>query len=276
MGDIAQTVAASLQRHGLAVEAVPFLQNTFRDEQGYRRELTKALQRCQPRILIPVGHLLAAARLAHPEEGDTLSPALAEALNGVVFPVDTPEHIRLLDSKVQASALATRLDIPQPRLFATPDDVDEGQQVVFKRDSSFGGSGVFRPSTHEALCRLAAREGTRPYLIEEYVEGWDCSIDILRWGDTFHAACYRTLSRRQGQGPSAEREPCARPDVIALARRLLDAIDYRGICGMDFRIALDDDAPSFLECNPRFTGGLATHLATGFDLPYLLTRCAIK
>lgn len=281
MGDIADTVVASLRRHDLDVVAVPFPQNTFRDEQGYRRELAKALQSFRPRVLMPVGHLLAPARLAHLKEGDDvlspalarsaarmLPPALAEALQGIIIPVDTPAHIQLLDSKVQASALASQLDIPQPRLFATPAEAD-GSPVIFKRDNSFGGSGVFRPGTSVALQRLVEREGERPYLIEEYVEGWDCSVDIMRWKGQFHAACYRTLSRKQGQGPSALREPCKRPDVEFYARRLLDAIDYQGICGMDFRIAEADDTPRFLECNPRFTGGLSTHLAAGFDLPCL-------
>lgn len=287
MGDIADTVAMSLRGHGLEVVAVPFPQNTFRDEQGYRRELTKALLRYRPELVLPVGHLLAAARLAHRGEDDEalapalvrsaapgLTPALAEALQGVAIPVDTPANIQLLDSKVRCSALATQLNIPQPQLFATPAEAADCP-VIFKRDSSFGGSGVYRPATPEALTRLVEHEGTRPYLIEAYVEGWDCSIDVLRWGDRFEAACYRTLSRKQGQGPSAFREPCQRPDVVAYARRLLDAVDYQGVCGMDFRISATADTSLFLECNPRLTGGLATHLAAGFNLPLLWLKASL-
>ena len=271
MGDIASTVVTSLRQHSLEVEAVPFPQNVFRDEQGYRRELAKAITRCHPNIVLPIGHLLAPARIVHSEEdAPVLSPALSEALEGVILPVDIPDHIRKLDSKVQASELATQLGIPQPRLFPTPDEA-EGNAIVFKRDSSFGGSGVFRPSTHEALVKLVEHEGPRPYLIEEYVEGWDCCVDAIRWKGQFHASCYRTLLRKQGQGPSTFREPCERPDIVMYARRLLDAIDYQGICGMDFRITADD-VPLFLECNPRFTGGLATHIAAGFDLPYLYIK----
>ena len=267
MGDIADTVAASLRRHALNVEVVPFPQNVFRDEQGYRRELTKALQRIHPQLVLPIGHLLAPARLVHPEE-DILPPLLEQEMQGVIIPVDTPAHIRRLDSKVQASALAAELGILQPQRFASAGEAGTAP-VVFKRDRSFGGSGVFRPRTQEALKRLVEREGTRPFLIEAYVEGWDCSVDAIRWNGQFHAACYRTLSRRQGQGPSTLRTPCVRTDVVAAARQILDAIDYRGVCGMDFRISTDGK-PFFLECNPRFTGGLATHIEAGFDIPYLL------
>lgn len=274
MGDIADTAQSALATHGLKVMTMPFAQNVFRDEQGYRRELLHTLREVRPRVIMPVGHTLVLSRLAHPDGVNPPPEALSELLKGICIPVDTPDKIMLLDSKVQASALATRLDIPQPRFFHTIEEVSHWP-VIFKRDRSFGGSGVHRPESPVALSHLMASQPGKPFLIEEYIEGDDVSVDFIRTSDALHARCYRLLSRRQGQGPSTAREPIERPDIIELGSRLLRHIDYRGVCGMDFRLTSDGE-PRFLECNPRLTGGLATHLAEGFDIPFFWYTYALS
>ena len=304
MGDIGDSVLASLQAHGLTVASIPFPQNTFRDEQGYRRTLFLALQEWQPQMIWPIGHPLALSRLVHEAAEGTASPHSSSPRHSsqrlpssvfsppsVVFcPVATPSIIQTLDSKVQCSRLATSLGIPQPLFYARSEDVPSFP-VIFKRDRSFGGSGVYRPFTLEGLQKLELNERnserhktcldgrvvkledevseqSRSYLIEEYVEGEDVSVDIVRWGSQFHAACYRTLSRRQRQGPAERRESCEAPQLVAYGRQLIEAAGFEGVCGLDFRVT-PEGRICFLECNPRFTGGLATQREAGFDIPWL-------
>ena len=326
MGDIGDSVLASLQAHGLTVATIPFPQNTFRDEQGYRRTLFLALQEWQPQMIWPIGHPLALSRLVHEAAEGTASPhsssprhssqrqqSLLSAIARTICPVATPSIIQTLDSKVQCSRLATSLGIPQPLFYARSEDVPSFP-VIFKRDRSFGGSGVYRPFTLEGLQKLELNERnserhktcldgrvvkledevsernserhktcldgrvvkledevseqSRSYLIEEYVEGEDVSVDIVRWGSQFHAACYRTLSRRQRQGPAERRESCEAPQLVAYGRQLIEAAGFEGVCGLDFRVT-PEGRICFLECNPRFTGGLATQREAGFDIPWL-------
>lgn len=255
MGTIGPAVGRSLAAHGYSVQLVDFAQNTLRDEPGYRRELNRAVAQFNPRMIVPIGNQTAIARL---------KPSMTQ-----IVPVGDAATVELLDSKVRCSALAAELGIRQPRMYSSAFDVDSFP-VIFKRDRSFGGSGVLRPRSREALQRLIEHEPESPYLIEELIEGTDFSVDAVRCGDFFQAACYRSLSNR-GQGPSTQREPVQREDLCHIARRILDHVDYQGVCGMDFRVSNDGTA-YFLECNPRFTGGIETQIAAGFDIPYLLVK----
>lgn len=253
MGNIGAVVERDLAAHGYRVHCVGFAQNTLRDEPGYRRELMKAIAEFSPRMIVPIGCQIAIARMAFPSD--------------ITVPVSCAATIELLDSKVRCSGLARQLGIRQPRMFSSDQEVD-AFPCIFKRDRSFGGSGVMRPRSREALRKLVEHEPQNPYLIEELIDGTDYSVDAVRCGAFFQAACYRSLSNR-GQGPSTQREHVRRDDLCTIARRLLDHVDYQGVCGMDFRVSADGTA-YFLECNPRFTGGLETQIAAGFDIPYLL------
>lgn len=261
MGDIGRTVYDDLCGHGVAAVLVEFPQNTFRDEPGYRRELRRALQQWEPTMIIPIGSQLAMARFAKDLPAD------------IIVPVESPEKIRLLESKVDTSALATQLGIPQPEIYTDPMALaDADFPVIFKRDKSFGGSGVYRPRNRQALLKLMEHEPGSRFLIEQCVDGYDCSVDAFRWHDSFTAGCYRSLANR-GQGPATKRESVEMPLLCDIARRIMDYLDYNGICGMDFRITQSAE-PLLLECNPRFTGGLSTQIASGLDLPYMLYGAA--
>lgn len=261
MGDIGPVAKSSLQSHGLSVELVDFPQNIFRDEFGYRRTLLKATALLRPSLIIPIGHPLALARVRQ------------ELPEHIEAAVESEELIRLLDSKVAFSKLCTELDIRQPFIHTPPYVFEEGT-IVFKRDVSFGGHGVYRPKTNAALDQLIAhqRQG-EPFLVEDYVEGTDYCVDALRYDGFFRAGVYR-VTESQGSGPSRKRVPAALPEIEEIARKIMDHLGYRGICAFDFRVDTNG-TPHILECNPRLTGGLATQIESGFDIPYLiwLNRC---
>lgn len=261
MGEIGPVVEADLAGHGLAVMAVDFPQNIFRDFSGYRRELLKTLERVSPATIMPIGDTLAMAMLKD------------EIPSGIRVTVGAPGTIERLSSKVRSYEIANNLGILQPAL-CTAEDMAAGQRVIYKRDISFGGSGVHKPKSPEALANLIAHENGKPYLIEEYIEGEDLSVDCIRIGDFFRAGCYVSLGRTYTQGPSVERRAIECPEAVSIAASILSGVDFRGICGIDFRRTADG-ALYFLECNPRFTGGLATQIAAGFDIPFLLYTAGV-
>jgi len=261
MGDLGHIAAESLEKHGLNVVLAPFPQNTYRDRPGYERELFRAVQKFSPRVIIPVGHTLAMAQLA------------GKLSAGVVALVGAPEHIKLLDSKIEVYSLAESLGIPQPRTFSSPDHITQ-YPVIFKREESFGGSGVYKPFSREALENLIAHEQGKRFLIEEYIEGEDYSVDCIIDGDDFAFSCYRCISSDQGQGPSTQRECVSFQTLGEYSRRILRHIGYRGVCGLDFRVS-PDGTPYFLECNPRLCGGLKTQIEAGFDIPWMLYRMGL-
>ncbi len=260
MGDIGEMVRNSLEAHGLLVETMPFQQETLRDEAGYRRELARTLESCSPRVIMPVGCQIAAARCRD------IIPA------GTILAAEDSDRIELLDSKTYCTSLAAGLGIPTPRVYGSADEV-VNYPVIFKKDGSFGGRGVRKPACRDALDNILAHESA-PYLIEEFIEGEDYSIDVLRCDGNMLYGCYRSLAST-GLGPSSSRQMLGNDDPLSLemarhAERILNNIAYQGICGMDFRLDARSGQLLFLEANPRFTGGLASQIEAGFDIPYLL------
>lgn len=257
MGDIGRQALEGLLAFGCDAMLVDFPQNVFRDEAGYRRELRKALRACGASAVVPVGNTLALSRMREELRAE-----------GVTALVEREELVSALDSKVRFSALASGLGIPQPRIFASAAEADFSKVIVFKRDVSFGGHGVHLPRNAESLDNLIAHQRVgEPYLIEEYVEGEDWSVDVVGApGCGYAASSYRCLEGMGTSGPARRREVVPNPLLEGYARRVLEAVGYCGVCGFDFRVAPDGRA-YVLEANPRFTGGLGDQLASGFNIP---------
>lgn len=286
MGNIGPEVKGLLEARGLVVAAVPFPQNVFRNEPGYRRGLTRAIACHKPTTVFPIGHPLAMSRYKSLVESGVplqdilkcrrVAPEWEEAVYNTKIVVESEETIRLLDSKVRFHAMAKELGIAVPAVFDTPEDIPDGRQVVFKRDISFGGHGVHLPRSGEALQNLIAHQSPgEPYLIEEYIDGTDFCLDAVRWSGGMAAGGYACTSSR-GLGPAQERKVLPDGDktleeMTLCAKIILDHLDYHGVCGFDFRKDTSGNI-LLLESNPRFTGGVASQAAAGFDIPWALYR----
>lgn len=329
MGNIGPQVQELLASHGLRTVAVPFMQNVFRDEPGYRRTLVRAIADYRPGIVFPIGNPLAMSRFKGLLElGIPLGTVLncrkvdalwEEAVGNVRIVVEKEETVRLLDSKVRCNALARELGIMRPAVYDTPEDIPVGMKVVFKRDVSFGGHGVHLPKDMGALERLIAHQSPgEPFLIEEFIEGADYSLDAVRWESKMVSGGYKCLPTEssfgadgsygavclpakdivsvdghtrqsvkgfgsadryvyhsaKSFGPVGYREVLHDGDPVlekmkACARTILEHLDYQGVCGFDFRVDNSGNV-RLLECNPRFTGGVAAQAAAGFDIPWTL------
>lgn len=233
--------------------------NAKKRENWYIRTLKAAVGEYDPKVIIPIffPEILAAHRDEFP---------------GIIIPLDSPRTIRLLDDKLSACRLAASLGIPQPRRFNSIDEVDS-YPCVFKRTSGQGGDSVYFPGKRQALeCLLRNAGDPDRYLITEFVEGDNVCVDALRWDGFFHAEAYRVLEPK-GKGVSTLRRSEEAPALVEYVRRMLDAVDFHGVCGVDFRVDRDGNA-CFLECNPRFSGGIESAIASGFDIPYLYYRLA--
>ena len=273
MGEIGRVVNDDLIRNGVQTTLIDFPQNVLRDEAGYRRELTKAIIDHGPGIVVPIGNPRAMARFRD---------ELTSRFPGLRVCVEDYDKVSLLDSKVESYRLAETLGIPVPPLFLDPGDVDEGTMVIFKRDVSYGGHGVHVPRTRKALRHLIEHQSPgEPYLIEKFIEGMEFSLDVLRSDKGSESSVYH-CRRSGGNGPAQERVhvgreecfqgiPCECFDaMVSCSVKMLDALNYVGICGFDFIVESRSGVPYLLECNPRFTGGIAVQISSGFDIPMKL------
>jgi len=71
-------------------------------------------------------------------------------------------------------------------------------------------------------------------------------------------------------GVTVRRVSCRHEPLIADAVRLLVALGWEGIAGIQFHYDTATDRYIFMEINPRFIGGLPTVIMAGFDAPYML------
>jgi len=288
-GKVGSIVKQSLEKHGIKVEVFDG-PDAHRDTIGFIRELRKFITNfsaktegtsdrcnitdpCQKNNDIDASnsdHSLVILPVFYPE-------VLAEhrdEFQKCIIPLDTVEKIQTLDNKLKACELAELLDIPQPRRYFSADDVSNFP-VVFKRIFGHSGDSVYFPHNKTALNNLIS--SANDYLITDFIEGENWCTDCLRLkqhgvngGDktTFRAASYRVLEP-PGKGVSIRREAVMAPQIECWCQKILDKIDYQGVCEMDFRHA-NDKKFYFLECNPRFSGGIETTLESGFDIAWEL------
>lgn len=316
MGDIGPVVHAHLISKGVDAYLVPFAQNTLRDEAGYRRELIRAIEaiggvggdggigvvggvggdgagggydgngssdgddsRGVRILVLPIGCPTALARM---------KDELLRRYSNVVPIVEDAAKVELLDSKLRSYDYFLRLGITVPQRYHSVDDVPDGVQTVFKRDSSFASHGVRMPVDTQGLRNLIAHHGSDGrYLIQERIEGTEYSVDAIRLRDgRFVCGAYkvdkdicRDEARRYTSvcNPTNDlrRTPVTMPALEDVARTVLEGLDYYGVCGFDF-IVRDDGTPYLLEANPRLTGGVSTQIAAGFDIPMLLLGCEMR
>lgn len=258
-GQTGLTVRDSLVRLGLSVKVMEG-PSAKKMPDFFLRSVSRILEEEGARMVVPVffPEVLAEHR---------------ERFPGTSIPLDDASKIRMLDNKKSACRLAGELGIPQPCIFDIHDPASIEYPAVFRRVQGQGGDSVYFPKTEKALRNLLKTADEDAVIVTGYIEGWNVSVDALRWGDFFYAAAYRILEPK-GKGVSTLRESILAPGLVAHCRRMLDSVGYQGVCGMDFRIDGNDGKAYFLECNPRFSGGLESAIASGFDIPALYYRLA--
>lgn len=267
-GKIGENVMMSLRRHGLRTVVLDD-KEVRNDKPGYVRNLRNAIRELHPRMILPV---FKAQWLAEYKD------LLTQEDRSLLIPVCSAQVLDTLDDKVKCSRLVQGLGIPQPKMYGDSQAEEiTSWPVVYKRASGLSGSSVYFPKDSKALGNLI-RSSSKPHLIMDFIDGYDVSIDAIRWtmsdGSTyFQAVAYRVLWPRQ-KGISKIRMGVCGEELRDQARRILDAVDYEGVCGLDFRIDRKSGRACFLECNPRFSGGIRSSLAAGLDLPFLMWRLA--
>ena len=142
--------------------------------------------------------------------------------------------------------------------------------VVFKAAISNSAKDVYFVESADELKKLIQQYEGKKFLIEEKLGGCDYSVDCVRGNGFFRASVYRALvTKTEGGGTTTQRIIVEHPELIDYARRILDKVDYQGVCGMDFKVDEESGRVGFIEVNARYTGGLATPIAAGFDIPYI-------
>ena len=187
----------------------------------------------------------------------------------------TADLARVESSKGYARALATSLALPSPRHLATS-SADEatawwrslGAAVVVKQDGLAAGKGVVVPETDdETIEAIAALSALGPIVVEERLNGPECSLMALSDGKVARALPIAQDHKRIGEGDSGANTggmgayapaPIAHDAVALTATFIQPVIDHFAAAGTPYvgvlyaGLMLTAAGPRLIEFNCRF------------------------
>ena len=237
----------------------------FTEEDAFIQVLKDKVAELRPRVLMPT-HDESVVIMRHRDE----FPA------DLIIPYEGEEKLLLLANKAKSTELARKAGVPVPEVYKSIDEV-KSYPVVFKTVIGNSAKGVFFPKDREELVKLMDEHKNEETLLEEWIGGTDYSVDCVRWDGFCKTSVYHALvTKTDGGGTTTQREIVYMPQLEAAALKLMDAVDFHGVCGLDFRYDAEKNKIAYIETNARFTGGLATPVAAGFDIPWIVYKLATE
>ena len=237
----------------------------FTEEDAFIQVLKDKVAELRPRVLMPT-HDESVVIMRHRDE----FPA------DLIIPYEGEEKLLLLANKAKSTELARKAGVPVPEVYKSIDEV-KSYPVVFKTVIGNSAKGVFFPKDREELVKLMDEHKNEETLLEEWIGGTDYSVDCVRWDGFCKTSVYHALvTKTDGGGTTTQREIVNMPQLEAATLKLMDAVDFHGVCGLDFRYDAENNKIAYIETNARFTGGLATPVAAGFDIPWIVYKLATE
>ena len=243
----------------------------FTEEEAFIRVLKEKVAELKPRVLMPT-HDESVVIMRHREEFP----------KELVIPYESEEMLLNLANKAWATKMAKEAGCPIPKVYQSVEEV-ESYPVVFKTVIGNSAKGVYFPKSKDELLALMQESHGNVFskdsemLLQEWIGGTDYSVDCVRWDGFWKSSVYHALvTKTDGGGTTTQREIVAAPELEKYAKLLLDAVDFHGVCGLDFRYDPETGKAAFIEVNARFTGGLATPVAAGFNIPWAVYKLATE
>lgn len=237
----------------------------FTDEDEFIKCLKGKVNKLKPRVLLPT-HDESVVIMRHRDEFP----------KDLLIPYENDKLLLSLANKAWATEKASSAGVPVPEVYHSVDEVRR-YPVVYKTVIGNSAKGVYFPKNREELLKLQELHKEDDTLLEEWIGGTDYSVDCVRWDGFWKSSVYHALvTKTDGGGTTTQREIVEAPELENYAKLLLDAVDFHGVCGMDFRYDPATGRIAFIEVNARFTGGLATPVAAGFDIPWVVYKLATE
>jgi predicted ATP-grasp superfamily ATP-dependent carboligase len=219
--------------------------------------------------------------------------SVRDRLGTVLLPVSSAESLALAWDKGRLLAVAAAAGVDAPRTWM-PESTEQVRAlaaelpypVVLKPRRSrlrtaegyLTGEVAYVHAAADLVPAFAALAARMPApLIQERVPGYGMGVFLLAdRGRVLARFAHRRLREKPPSGGvSVLRESIAVPPALAAAAdRLLAALEWHGVCMIEFRVDARDGVARLMEINPRFWGSLALAIAAGVDFPWLLYELA--
>lgn len=277
---VGYNILRSLSQHGLKIYAADtskwnicslskycsgsFTYPDFRtDETGFIDCLLKHIEELKPIMLLPTH-----------DESVVIMKHRDKFPKSLIIPYQDAATLQKLADKKKSSLLAKAAGVPIPHIYTSPQDISE-YPIVFKTVIGNSAKGVYFPKDYNELKKCIESHSNQEYLIEEWIGGSDYSIDCIRWNGFWACSGYKAIvTKTEGGGTTTQRETTRIPLLEQYAKAFLDYVDYQGVCGIDFRYDSTNNTVAYIETNARFTGGIATTIHSGFDIPWIIYSLA--
>lgn len=231
----------------------------FTEEEAFIKVLKDKVVELRPRVLMPT-HDESVIIMRHRDEFP----------EDLIIPYEDFDTLLMLANKAASTAVACEAGVSVPDVYDSIHDV-KSYPVVLKTVIGNSAKGVFFPNNREELQELMNDHKGEDMLLQEFIGGEDYSVDCVRWDGFCQTSVYRALvTKTAGGGTTTQREIVDMPQLEKEAIKLMNYVDFNGVCGMDFRYDAEKNRVAYIETNARFTGGLATPIKAGFDIPWIL------
>ena len=200
------------------------------------------------------------------------------------------EKVLLVHTKDRWTGIAAELGIPVPPSCSI-DEVRRGSgiagtlrfPVLIKPSQGGGAWGIAQVDSRDDLLRLVEKETylDRPwdrFFIQEKIEDHDTvGVAMLaKEGGIRAKIAYRHIRDLPPKGGLATfRISLHHEQAEYYFQRLLETLEWHGVCQGDFLVDRKSGVPYLIDINPRFWGSLTQVIASGVDFPYLVYRIAI-
>ena len=237
----------------------------FTDEDAFIRVLKVKIAELKPKMLMPT-HDESVVIMRHRDEFP----------ENLIIPYDSADKLLMLANKAVSTEVARKAGVDVPEVYQSVDEV-KSYPVVFKTVIGNSAKGVYFPKSKDELLKLMDEHKDDETLLQEWIGGTDYSVDCVRWDGFCKMSVYHALvTKTDGGGTTTQREIVDMPQLEAEAEKLMNAVDFHGVCGMDFRYDPNTNKIAYIETNARFTGGLATPVTAGFDIPWVVYKLATE
>ena len=293
------SVVRSLGRGGLSVDSAWTHESSLARHSRYLRQIHDDLPAYTPADM----NWMAALRERVEREGyDLVIPTSDTAILPLQnhrdridlrrFYLLSEQAFEITNDKSKTYHLAAKENVPVPaqalvRSVAEAERAagEFGYPVILKPLTSFTLENYGRKQfVRQAVSRASLRQLLAPMLlqgavaVQEFFRGIGVGVEVLASEGEVLASFQhqRVHEPRQGGGSSYRESVKVDPELFEVTKRLIKALNYTGVCMVEFR--MDPSAGRFIlvEINGRFWGSLPLAIAAGANFPLWLYQMWVE
>ena len=213
-----------------------------------------------------------------------------ELLKHVKMAVPDYSQILTAHNKDQWVPIAKNLDIPVPETFPIKKYIsDPGLiaelhfPVLIKPRQGGGGWGIKQVASASEFrdCLVADGPEGQPwerFVVQQMIEGDTiCVAMVFCRGQLRGKVAYQQIREYPPlKGQATCRISISNKTAEDNLQRLLEHLNWHGVCQADFVVDKITKTPHLIDINPRFWGSLAQAMASGVDFPNLVYKIALN